>query len=177
MGGFGSGTGGRRGPAKELFEPVWGRQPFETQKAFEAFLVYLELRGIHLVAERLSKSYALIKRWCSRWRWYDRVRAHDNETMRIEMETMAVERVKARKDNLQIARGLKAVGAAELKKLADLVKASNTRQLTAKETKDMLDLAVRLERLHLGDAETVVEERTNISFADLARELETLEND
>jgi hypothetical protein len=57
----------------------WERQEGESDKAFEAFRCYLEMgpkRSIVAVAQRLSKSIPMIKRWSKRWKWVVRVRNH-----------------------------------------------------------------------------------------------------
>ncbi len=57
---------------------VWDRQPNESGKAFNAFIIYRELMGdrrLQLVADRLRCSGANVRRWSSRWSWSSR--AHD----------------------------------------------------------------------------------------------------
>ena len=170
MGGRGSGAK-RRKRAKELREPAWERQPHESHKAFAAFKVYLELRGLHLTAKELAKSYALVSRWSSMWRWIDRTVAYDNEIQRIEMEQQAAARVEMRKRHLNFALGLQTLGGDQLKKWIEHVQseANAGRDLSAKDVQAIIDAGVRLERLNRGDAESVTEEREVVSFAELAR--------
>ena len=62
-------------------EPPWERQKGESARAFEAFLVYLQMgpeRSIRAVAQKLSKSYTLAGRWSSTYHWVERCRAWDN---------------------------------------------------------------------------------------------------
>jgi hypothetical protein len=57
----------------------WERQEGESDKAFDAFRVYLEAgpkRSLKAVSQRLSKSLPLLKRWSVRWKWRIRVRKH-----------------------------------------------------------------------------------------------------
>ena len=57
----------------------WEQQPGESDKAFEAFRVYLEMgksRSLAAVAQQLSKSIQLTKKWSGRWKWPLRVRKH-----------------------------------------------------------------------------------------------------
>jgi len=60
----------------------WDRQPNETAKAYEAFLVYRELelnkRSIELVCKRLKKSNPLIHRWSKKYNWHERIREYDS---------------------------------------------------------------------------------------------------
>lgn len=60
---------------------AWERQNDESEKAYEAFVIYRELgaeRSTTKVSERLGKSLALIQRWCRTHKWVDRCRAYDN---------------------------------------------------------------------------------------------------
>ena len=67
----------------------WERLKNETDAAFSAFKTYLELdeRNYPKVAEKLSKSIPLIKRWASKFDWKNRAVAWDNsllEELRIK---------------------------------------------------------------------------------------------
>lgn len=60
----------------------WERKHGETEKAFEAFLIYKNLgpgRTQIDVAQKLSKSVSLIRRWASEWEWKNRVIAWDSD--------------------------------------------------------------------------------------------------
>ena len=62
-------------------EQPWDRQKGESARAFEAFLVYLQMgpeRSVRAVAQKLSKSYTLAGRWSSTYHWVERCRAWDN---------------------------------------------------------------------------------------------------
>lgn len=59
----------------------WDRQPGETSKAYEAFVTYRDFgsgRSTRRVAEALSKSEALIKRWSGKYDWVSRAAAWDS---------------------------------------------------------------------------------------------------
>jgi hypothetical protein len=80
------------------------RHPFEQSeresgKAFAAFSLYLSLgpdRSIAAVAQKLSKSIPLLKRWSVRFDWGGRVAAHAAHLAVVEREaTEAVARGKA----------------------------------------------------------------------------------
>lgn len=79
----------------ELFE----QQPKESAKAFEAFLVYLNMgpgRSLAAVGEKLGKSEGLIERWSRRFGWKERVQAHAAHLAIVEREaTEALARGKA----------------------------------------------------------------------------------
>lgn len=66
---------------KKGTEKPWERQPGESGQAFEAFALYRDKgldRSCAAVARELSKSVPLIKRWCSRYDWVDRVAQYEN---------------------------------------------------------------------------------------------------
>ena len=72
------------------------QQPEESAKAFAAFSMYLNLgpdRSLESVRVKCGKSSRLIQRWSSRWRWSERVQAHDLYLATVEREaTEAVAR-------------------------------------------------------------------------------------
>lgn len=62
-------------------DKIWERQPNESEKAYEAFKIYLNLgdnRTAQAVADELQKSYTLIRRWKDKYSWKDRAIAYDN---------------------------------------------------------------------------------------------------
>jgi hypothetical protein len=75
------------------------QQPKESNKAFEAFSLYLTLganRSLAAVAQKLDKSHTLIARWSTKFDWTARVRAHGAHLALIERESIeALERVKS----------------------------------------------------------------------------------
>ena len=65
----------------------WERQPGETEKAYEAFLIYKNLgpgRTFKSVADKLQKSYTLIRRWKEQGEWESRAADYDRENERKE---------------------------------------------------------------------------------------------
>lgn len=59
---------------------LWERQENESNKAFQAFCVYRDLgtgRTLAKVAEKLRKSYDLIRRWSKNYFWQNRADAWD----------------------------------------------------------------------------------------------------
>lgn len=59
----------------------WDRQDGETSQAYGAFCEYRDLgvdRSTRTVAQKLSKSDAIIRRWSSRWNWVKRAQAWDS---------------------------------------------------------------------------------------------------
>lgn len=75
---------------------LWEKQPDESDKAFAAFRVYLELgpekRSISKVVQHradngMGKSRSTVSKWSSRFRWTARVEAFDAEAVRTQDET------------------------------------------------------------------------------------------
>jgi len=63
----------------------WDRQEGESAKAYEAFMVYLELgdeRSQQAVGKKLAKSRQLISRWSATYRWVERAVAYDTDIQR-----------------------------------------------------------------------------------------------
>lgn len=70
----------------------WDRQPGETSKAYEAFVVYRDMgaeRTVRSVAERLGKSGTLIAGWSSKNGWVPRAAAFDSLPARKTEEAYA----------------------------------------------------------------------------------------
>jgi hypothetical protein len=64
----------------------WVRQRYESAKAFEAFSIYRDMgvsRSLHNVAQVLSKSDTIMKRWSVQWRWVERAAEWDVECDRV----------------------------------------------------------------------------------------------
>lgn len=63
------------------------RFPGETDKAFAALQVYLELgseRSLELARQKLGKSKAVLERWSTRWNWVVRAGVYDNYMANLE---------------------------------------------------------------------------------------------
>ena len=62
---------------------AWERLENESDAAFSAFKIYLEMkeRSYPKVAEKLSKSLTLVKRWAAKFDWKNRAIAWDNSIL------------------------------------------------------------------------------------------------
>ncbi len=88
----------------------WERLQKESSAAFEAFQRYVGMgagRSIAKVAQELSKSETLLKRWSSQWKWQERARAWDDhlnalDTQDQERQHLQIRR-EARKATLKLA--------------------------------------------------------------------------
>lgn len=130
-------------PNKNSETKPWERQKGESEKAYEAFSVYLNLgtgRTITEVTKRLEKSRTLIDRWQVRYNWYDRVREYDNDQQRLAKK----ENEKALRD--MYARQTKIAMSVQTKALQALDKL-DPETMSAKDIKEYIKMATELERL------------------------------
>ena len=137
------------------------QQPQEGAKAFAAFSVYLNLgpaRSLGAVAQKLTKSEQLLKRWSARFDWPSRVQAHAAHYAAVEREaTEVLTRTKAaqwltrqeeHRDEEWALRGeLIVAGRAVLARFKDGVKGATLGDIAR-----ALDLASKLGRLASGMA-------------------------
>lgn len=106
-------------------EKPWERQPKESAKAFEAFEIYCQMgteRSIQKVAQKLTKSTTLLKRWSSQWDWQERCRAYDNERKRLEIaqEKKNIKKMQERQIQMAVLLQKKALQALDKIDIEDL---------------------------------------------------------
>lgn len=69
---------------------VFEQRPGESGKAFAAFSLWMSLpvqeRSFQEVARRLQKSCTLVRRWCHRWQWRERLQSFESHMALIERE-------------------------------------------------------------------------------------------
>ena len=86
-------------PANTTNQMTFEKLPRESNKAFAAFRVYLELgpqRSLALTAAKVGKSKVLMERWSRKYDWPGRVAAHAGYVAQVERETIeALAREKA----------------------------------------------------------------------------------
>lgn len=118
------------------------RQPGESAQAYEAFAIYRDMgsnRSLRVVAEQLSKSDTLIKRWSREKKWGERCRAYDNHLDDVARQEALRKYKKMRTRHIGIALQLQEKALAELKNLPD-------GSMTPKDIIQFLDKATELER-------------------------------
>lgn len=150
---------------------LWDRQPGETDKPWEAFCVYRDLknindprskRSIRQVSEILGKSEGLLERWSSDNDWVERARAWDEDQERIKRELAQKEMQE------EIRRMLKRQ--AEAGKFAQVkaIKALNKipeEDIKPSDVARLLEAGSKLERIGRGYAGDVIEERESAEAA------------
>ena len=62
---------------------IWERQPGETEKAYSAFKIFLEMedRSISKVAKYLSVSVQNVRKWSSKYNWFERAASYDSSVV------------------------------------------------------------------------------------------------
>lgn len=99
----------------------WERQKGESRQAFQAFAIYRDMgpaRSLQKVAQQLSKSLALMKRWSEKWSWVARAQAWDDEQDRIAREAQQKEIEEMNRRHAQEAMALQRKAVEALKALA-----------------------------------------------------------
>ena len=148
----------------------WERQKGESEKAFEAFAAYRDMgekRTFTAVAEKLHKSYTLIRRWKNSWNWDERVREYDND---LEKQARA-QAIKDRKDmtirHIQIAMQLQKKALAALKELS-------VEDMSPKDIKEYIKMATDLERLN---REPTEDERDGVVYQMEIEDMDDIERE
>ncbi len=137
-------SGWERGAMARVKDTIlpWERQTGETEKAYEAFLIYKNLgpgRTLVAVSERLQKSYTLIRRWAKEQDWKNRVFSWDRD---IERKAKA----EAEKEQKQmIARHIK-IGIQVQGKALEGLKHLKPEKMGAISVQALLDFGTKLER-------------------------------
>ena len=140
-------------------EKPWERQEGESEKAFEAFVIYRDLgqdRTITAVVKRLEKSRNLIDRWKEKFNWFERVRLYDNEIEKRALIKAVRERKSMSERHIKIAMQMqkKALEALQLLPIEDM---------SSKDITNMMETAAKLERLSRGEATEKTENITEIA--------------
>lgn len=124
----------------------WERQEGESEKAFEAFVIYRDLgqeRTISAVVKRLKKSRNLIDRWKDKFNWIERVRLYDNELEKRAFAKAVKERKNMSERHIKIAMQLQ-------KKALEALQILDIDDMKAKDIINMVDTAAKLERISRG---------------------------
>jgi hypothetical protein len=69
--------------------PAWQRRPGESQRAFQAADLYIQMgpgRSLAATAGKLGKNVSLLERWSKRWEWVYRAGEYDDHIGREERD-------------------------------------------------------------------------------------------
>lgn len=128
-------------------EKPWERQRGESEKAFEAFVIYRDLgqdRTVTAVGKRLAKSRNLIDRWKEKYNWSERVRLYDNELEKRAFNKAVKEKKEMSQRHIKIAMQMQ-------KKALEALKALKEKDMSPRDIKDYIKMATDLERLNRTD--------------------------
>jgi hypothetical protein len=137
----------------------WERLEKEGTKPYEAFAIYRDMgreRSLYKVSDQLQKSVTLLGRWSRTYDWVKRAAAWDDEQDRIARDIAQKEQAeeikKMRKRHARLAKKM-------LDKAETALAAMLEGDFKPSDLPRMVDVASKLERISLGDAGEVVEER------------------
>lgn len=140
----------------EIEPELWERQPEETARAFEAFVVYRDLganRSLRKTAQELNKNCTTIAEWSSKYDWVKRVAAWDAEQDRINRIEMMAEMASTRKRQRKQARRMQEKG-------MELLESISIGDAKLSEVVSLLKAGMEQERIAIGDVGEVIEERS-----------------
>lgn len=159
-----------------LVEPVWERQPGETQRAFAAFKVYRDTPTRDRSIRAACASYypnlsggpftSKLRYWeklSSQWSWVQRVEEFEAYVDQQGIQARIDEIKRMNERHVQIATGM-------ISKAAQRLRDMEPAELTVTEMRLFFESAARLERLARGEAETrseFVPDVTKLSDAEL----------
>lgn len=69
---------------------LWDQAPGETSRAYNAFLIYLEMgptRTHKKVFEKIGGNHAVIIKWSGQWKWQDRIKAFEEAQNKALLDT------------------------------------------------------------------------------------------
>jgi hypothetical protein len=142
---------------------AWQQLPRETDKAYEAFVVYRNLepreRSLSRVSSELAKSVPLIKRWSSQWEWVERARDWDNYQEMRRLEKRIEEKQQMDERHLKIIRAARNKAVEALTNMDTETLAKN-----AFELRNWISEFIKLERLVLGEPESIEERREKVEI-------------
>lgn len=127
----------------------YDRLPGESRQAYAAFRLFLDAgptRRVIEVAEQSKKSPSLMYRWSSQWRWIVRAEEYDREQDRLHVEAMAVARRESAERHARLA-------GAVLGKVVTRLQSIDADRLSPRDLIVWLEVAVKIERLALGEPE------------------------
>ena len=134
----------------------WERVDGETVKAYEAFRIYRDLgpeRSMRKAGEVLGKSMGTLDRWTSRFDWRLRVEAYEDELERARLKERNESIAKMHNRHAQLSRKMQAKA---LKRLETL----KPSELSPADLLKYVEVATKLERVSMGEPETIEERRT-----------------
>ena len=149
-----------------MAEPVqqpWQQLPGESIKAYQAFVTYRNLevkeRLLQRVGSELVKSVTLLSRWSAKWSWVERAQAWDNFQEVKRLEKRIEEKQKMDETHLKIVRAMRTKIIQALEKTEPETLARDMREM-----RSWISEFIKLERLIMGEPESIEERREKIQI-------------
>ncbi|MCC8157477.1 MAG: hypothetical protein LIO54_09415 [Oscillospiraceae bacterium] len=143
----------------------WERQEGESEKAFEAFAIYRDMptngenRSIRAVGQKLGKSRAIIERWSASNNWQERVKAYDAD-LEKQYHAKRKKLIADTKDRqLKISYSLE-------KKALEALNLLEPSEMTPRDIKEMLRLAMEIQGRNLIDEPAVEDQQQQSTLAE-----------
>jgi IS30 family transposase len=148
----------------------WERQRGESQKSYEAFSIYRDMgatRSIQKVAQKLTKSDALLRRWSSKWNWVERAKEYDAEIDRQYLLEQEEERKKMSERHAKQAMMFQ-------NKILERLRTIDPNRLSPADLIRWFDIAVKIERLARGESTVIssVEKKAEVVHHDVTSKIE-----
>jgi hypothetical protein len=154
---------------------LWEKQIGESDKAFNAFVVYRDLPGLRTyqkAADKLGCSHTNVRQWASRWVWKNRVDAFDRFADEEDRYAMAKNRLEMRKRHANIGMTLQSLAVRGIQELQAKVAAGTPLGLEPAELSKFLDVGARMEARAYGEDRDSRFTQIIVSLGDTADELE-----
>ena len=157
--------GGQRKKSPLPADAPWLILPTEDESQWRAFQHYLTMeppRSVRrTIDERSKSSRGTVYAWSTQHRWVERAKAYDAWMARQEMEAFSDERLRIRRDQLRLAERVRQLAE---RRMNELHRLETLTRVTPKDALAMMQAAVQVERLLLGEAT----ERTETATWDLS---------
>lgn len=150
----------------------WGRQPGETPVEFERFAVYRDMgmkRSLKYLSQIIQVPAHALSKICNKNQWAFRVSRYDKYLDDLVIEQNREIVLKRRKEHLEMAKRLISVGKVKIEKLLKIDKKLREEQgldvdslaelISPAEARLMVIEGIKLERICVGEADTITEHR------------------
>jgi hypothetical protein len=142
---------------------AWQQLPRETDKAYQAFVVYRnpepQERSQAGVASECTKSVSLIRRWSSQWSWLERAREWDAHQEMRRLEARIEEKQRMDEEHLKIIRAMRSKALQALAQMETETLASNMYEL-----RNWITDFIKYECLVMGEPESIEERREKVEI-------------
>jgi len=177
MGAPGSGRRLKDGPmVPEKGTELWDKQPVDTELSFGAFVLYRDYgsaRTLAIATSLLGKGpeyRPVVERWSREHRWRQRCAAWDAHQDKVKTEAILQAKRDAARDMVQrhllLSEHMQSLASVELMRLINLLQAGEEKpdlqrkpRLKPKQIMDLLEYAIKLERLNRDEPESITETR------------------